>query len=307
VQSTAPQRQQLQQQKKTKSRWPWVAGIVSVLAIVVVMVIVIGKGGSEETVASGLPDAGAAPSPSPSAIPHPSPTPIPVPIPDPSPSPTTSTRPSTSTSTSASTSASTSVPKPSAAVTQMGGLTIINTADLAREKTGLDKIVEKKSMKDFDPIAYAPGAETMARRLFPDAALTTISVEWMNAKGHAILTDDHDVTYFFRSRARSGRPPDVPRNVEIDIPCMVHVTVEADGVAASPVTDEECDAKILGLPRCRTGAAIWRKAFPAGPPKPGDWAAKVSLQGDGWFFSVPGLGDADDPTGDLDVTLPDDC
>ena len=189
----------------------------------------------------------------------------------------------------------------------MGGVTIINTADLAREKTGLDKIVEKKSMKNFDPIAYAGEAQAMARRLFPDAGLTMISVEWMNAKGQAILTDDHDVTYFFRSKTRSARPAGVPQNVEIDIPCMVHVTVEIDGVAASPVTDEECDAKLLGMPRCRSGAGLWKKAFPSGPPKPGDWAAKVSLLDDGWFFSVPNLGDADDPTGDFDVTLPDDC
>jgi hypothetical protein len=189
----------------------------------------------------------------------------------------------------------------------VGGVTIINTADLAREKTGLDPILEKRKVTDFDPIAFAPKAQEMARRLVPDAALTSVSVEFMNAKGHAILSDGHDVTYFFRSKARSVRPASVPQNVEIDIPCMVHVTVEADGVAASPVTSEECDARILGLPRCRSGAALWKKALPNGAPKPGEWAASVSLLHDGWFFSLPGLGDADDPTGDLDLTVPDDC
>jgi serine/threonine-protein kinase len=280
--------------------WPWIGAGSLALVVVVVLVLVSSESESESGSESGSgPDPVAEPvsGPGPGSdagtreiVQAPTPSPSPSPTPTPSPSPTGTPRPKPSTSTSAGLGS---------------GVTIINTADLAREKTGLDKIVEKTKLGDaFDPFAYTARAQALARRLFPDAGLTRIDIEYMTSNGRAILKGGHDVTYRFRSAARSVRPAGVPQNVEVDIPCMVHVWVSADGVAASPVTDEECDEKVLPAPRCG-GAALWKKAFPKGTPKPGDWAARISLLPDGWFFSAPGLGEA--PDDDLDVTLPDDC
>jgi hypothetical protein len=193
-----------------------------------------------------------------------------------------------------------------AGVTHIGGVTIINTAEKARAMTGLETITERpeSSGGTFDPIRTLAQAEDLARKLMPDAVLVAIDVENARPDGRALLRADSGAYYRFRSPSRSARPRDVPRNVEVDIPCMVHVTVVRDRIDASPVTDEDCDAKRLARPRCRI-ADLWRRAREQGAPAAGDWVAKISYLPDGWFIDIPKAGKP--PFDDFTLSLPDDC
>jgi hypothetical protein len=193
-----------------------------------------------------------------------------------------------------------------AAGSATSGVTIINTAELAQKMTGLKTItaVPESSGGSFDPIRTLAQAESMARKLMPDAVLVGIDIDHAKPDGTALLRADSGATYRFRSPSRSKRPADVPRNVEVDIPCMVHVEVVRGRIAASPVTDEECDAARLPRPRCRV-ADLWRRAREQGAPRAGDWVARISYMHDGWFVDIPKAGTP--PLDDFDVSLTDDC
>ena len=186
------------------------------------------------------------------------------------------------------------------------GVTIINTAELAQKMTGLKTItaVPASSGGSFDPIRTLAQAESMAHKLMPDAVLVGFDIDHARPDGSALLRADSGATYRFRSPSRSKRPADVPRNVEVDIPCMIHVEVVRGKIAASPVTDEECDDARLPHPRCRI-ADLWRRAREQGAPTTGDWVAKISYMHDGWFVDIPKAGKP--PLDDFDVSLTDDC
>jgi hypothetical protein len=193
-----------------------------------------------------------------------------------------------------------------APVTHMGGVTIVNTAALARQKTGL-KAINAVPPAPFDPIRYLPTAQGLARRLMPDARLTRLHIEYALSDGTALLRADDGVDYTFRSPAHSGRPTDVPANVDVDIPCMIHVWVRRGKVQASPVTDERCHQPFVPRPRC-SAAQLWRMAFPKGPPRP-NLAAQIDYDKDGWSFEVPGAfaGKPVDGDEDFSTTLRDTC
>jgi serine/threonine-protein kinase len=188
----------------------------------------------------------------------------------------------------------------------IGGVTIINTAELAREKTGLKTITARPESRGgaFDPMRTLAQAEGMARKLMADAVLVAIDIDHARPDGTALLGDDSGATYRFRSPSHSKRPAGVPRNVEVDIPCMIHVEVVRDRIAASPVTDEECDDARLARPRCKI-ADLWRRAREQGAPKTGDWVARISYMRDGWFIDIPRAGTP--PFEDFTASLPDDC
>ena len=190
--------------------------------------------------------------------------------------------------------------------TTVGGVTIINTAEKARAMTGLKTIVARPESKggSFDPMRTLVQAQGMARKLMPDAVLVGIDIDHARPDGSALLRSDSGATYRFRSPARSKRPADVPRNVEVDIPCMIHVTVERDQIAASPVTHEECDARRLATPRCSV-ADLWRRARDEGAPKTNDWVARISYSHDGWFIDIPKAGKP--PFDDFTLSLSDNC
>jgi hypothetical protein len=118
------------------------------------------------------------------------------------------------------------------------------------------------------------------------------------------MRPDSGANYRFRSPSRSRRPAGVPRNVEVDIPCMIHVDVEAGRMEASPVTDEECTSRRLPRPRCSL-ADLWRRARSEGAPTRGDWVARISLLPDGWFIDIPKAGTP--PFEDFTLSLPDTC
>jgi hypothetical protein len=190
--------------------------------------------------------------------------------------------------------------------TTVGGVTIINTAEKARAMTGLKTIVDKPESKggSFDPMRTLVQAQAMARKLMPDAVLVGIDIDHARPDGTALLRGDSGATYRFRSPSRSKRPAGVPRNVEVDIPCMIHVSVERDQIAASPVTDEECDARRLATPRCPI-ADLWRRARSEGAPTSDEWVARISYMHDGWFIDIPKAGKP--PFEDFTVSLPDSC
>jgi hypothetical protein len=196
--------------------------------------------------------------------------------------------------------------KSSGAKQTIGGVTIINTAELAREKTGLKTITARPESRGgtFDPMRTLAQAEGMARKLMADAVLVAIDIDHARPDGNALLGEDSGATYRFRSPSHSKRPAGVPRNVEVDIPCMIHVEVVRDRIAASPVTDEECDDARLARPRCKI-ADLWRRAREQGAPKTGDWVARISYMGDGWFIDIPKAGTP--PSDDFTASLPDDC
>ncbi len=196
--------------------------------------------------------------------------------------------------------------KSSGAKQTIGGVTIINTAELAREKTGLKTITARPESRGgtFDPMRTLAQAEGMARKLMADAVLVAIDVDHARPDGNALLGEDSGATYRFRSPSHSKRPAGVPRNVEVDIPCMIHVEVVRDRIAASPVTDEECDDARLARPRCKI-ADLWRRAREQGAPKSGDWVARISYMRDGWFIDIPKAGTP--PHDDFTASLPDDC
>jgi len=195
---------------------------------------------------------------------------------------------------------------PGGARQTIGGVTIIDTAELAREKTGLQTITARPESRAgaFDPIRTLAQAEGMARKLMADAVLVAIDIDHARPDGGALLGADSGATYRFRSPSRSKRPAGVPRNVEVDIPCMIHVEVVRDRIAASPVTDEECDAARLARPRCKI-ADLWRRAREQGAPKAGDWVARISYMRDGWFVDIPRAGTP--PFEDFTASIPDDC
>ncbi len=199
-----------------------------------------------------------------------------------------------------------SPPKSSGSKQTVGGVTIINTAELAREKTGLKTITARPESRGgaFDPMRTLTQAEGMARKLMPDAVLVGIDIDHARPDGTALLRDDDGATYRFRSPSHSKRPAGVPRNVEVDIPCMIHVEVVRDRIAASPVTDEECDDARLARPRCKI-ADLWRRAREQGAPRTGDWVARISYMRDGWFIDIAKAGTP--PFEDFTASLPDDC
>ncbi len=93
-------------------------------------------------------------------------------------------------------------------------------------------------LKHFDPIAYYPQAEKLARGVYADAGLTSLSVDSPNKDGLVDVTDEGTVSYTFRSpKAGSSN-------------CLVSVTMTEDGALTTAVPVSVCFAVIVKPPRC---------------------------------------------------------
>jgi serine/threonine protein kinase len=154
----------------------------------------------------------------------------------------------------------------------------------ALAKTKISKPADY-SAKSFDPVAYLPKAQALAQQLIPDAKLTNFEFDPVFPDGHVDLTmDGRDREYNFRSAVKSARPPDVPKNVPVERPCMVHVEVGVREITATIRTTEDCDDKLVRAPKC-TFASVWKQALAAGTPK--DYVARIGwLFDEQWFFDV---------------------
>jgi len=139
--------------------------------------------------------------------------------------------------------------------------------------------------KHFDPVAYLPKAQRLARALVPDAQLTSFEFDPVFADGHVDLTlDGRDRSYDFRSPQRSGFPAGRPRNMPIDRPCRISVDIGVSSVSARVLNSDSCDEKLVRTPHCRF-AAVWKQALAGGTPS--DVVARIGwLRDESWFFDI---------------------
>jgi hypothetical protein len=134
----------------------------------------------------------------------------------------------------------------------------------------------------FDPVAYLPHAQALARQLVPDAQFVELEFDPVFSDGHVDLAKGRDHDYEFRSPSRSARPAGVPGNAKVERACMVHVEMSPASATASVRSSETCDARTQGPPRCHM-PAIWKQALAAGTPS--DYVARLGFLRDGtWFF-----------------------
>jgi serine/threonine protein kinase len=154
----------------------------------------------------------------------------------------------------------------------------------ALAKTKISKPADYNA-KNFDPVAYLPKALALAQQLSPDAKLTNFEFDPVFPDGHVDLTmEGRDREYNFRSPAKSVRPSDVPRNLPVERPCMIHVEVGVHEITATIRTTEDCDDKLVRAPKC-SFASVWKQALAAGTPK--DVVARIGwLFDEQWFFDI---------------------
>ena len=147
----------------------------------------------------------------------------------------------------------------------------------------------------FDPVAYLATATRIARRLLPDARLTSIDAFPVFAAGHVDLTvRDGSVDYRFRSPAGSQLPAGHPSNLPLERPCGVLLEVTARRASARVVTDDNCRDKLVRAPRCSL-AQVWQRALAElrGAGLAATHAAKVSwLFDEAWYFDAHDRGSA---------------
>jgi len=138
--------------------------------------------------------------------------------------------------------------------------------------------------KRFDPIAYLPKAQALARQILDDAQLTSLEFDPVFPDGHVELTGrDHE--YDFRSPSKSVRPAGKPKNVRLDQPCLVHIEVLPTQIVAQLRTSETCTEKIVHRPRC-SFAQVWAIAK-AAHKVDNDMIARVGwLFDETWFFDT---------------------
>ena len=139
--------------------------------------------------------------------------------------------------------------------------------------------------KHFDPVAYLPKAERLARQLLPDAKLTSFEFDPVWPDGHVDLTvPGQDRAFEFRSVAASARPADLPRNVPFERACMVHVELAPTTVTVELHRSDTCDAPLVRRPSCHL-AGIWQQAIAAGTGR--DVVARIAwLKDESWFFDT---------------------
>jgi len=245
---------------------------------------------------------------SPVPVPDPVPVPVPAPAPVAVPAPKKS---STSTSTSTSTTKKPTVPidagTPSVIIgpnVHIGSNVIIGSnPPPAPSPSNTASRPADYDPRHFDPVSYLPTATALAQQLAPDAHLTRFEFDPVYPDGHVDLTakSARDHEYDFRSPSRSAHPADVPRNVAVDRPCMIHVEVTASGATATLRNNDTCNAKLVHAPRCHL-PSIWKQAITSGIAS--DLVARIAwLSDEQWFF------DADlDSSGSQPVkSFPDRC
>jgi hypothetical protein len=139
--------------------------------------------------------------------------------------------------------------------------------------------------KHFDPVAYLPKAQRLARELLPDARLTSFEFDPVFPDGHVDLTlDGRDRAYEFRSADRSVFPAGRPRNMPIDRKCRVSVELGVRTISARVLSSDSCDARQVRAPRC-SFASVWKQALAKGVPS--DVVARIGwLFDESWFFDI---------------------
>jgi predicted Ser/Thr protein kinase len=137
----------------------------------------------------------------------------------------------------------------------------------------------------FDPVAYLPKAQKLARELLPDAQLTTFEFDPVFPDGHVDLTmDGRDRGYDFRSPARSAFPAGRPRNLPLERMCRVMVELGVRTVSARVVSSDACDDRLIRAPRC-SFASVWKQALARGVQP--DLVARIGwLFDETWFFDT---------------------
>ncbi|MCA9599021.1 MAG: serine/threonine protein kinase [Myxococcales bacterium] len=93
-------------------------------------------------------------------------------------------------------------------------------------------------LKHFDAIGYYPEAEKLARGVYADAGLTSMSIDSPDKDGLVDVTEDGIVSYSFRSPKQGGSN------------CLVSVTVTEDGAMATAMPISVCFAAIVKPPSC---------------------------------------------------------
>jgi hypothetical protein len=166
------------------------------------------------------------------------------------------------------------------------GVTLIETSEQpAAPPPALDY-----TPSHFDPIAYLPTAQALARTLLPDAELTEFEMyEDVWSDGHVDLTlPASDASYYeFRSPSASARAPGRPLNTPQERRCYVMVDVTAHGAAARYRTDTECDHATHAAPHCKL-ADVWKLAIADGEPHEDVVAtiAYLHFSDKPWFFDL---------------------
>lgn len=199
------------------------------------------------------------------------------------------------------------VPFPSAAPTHAAPALATSPSEDLQPRVALpDDFIEIEpdyDPKAFDPIAFLPKAEALARRIYDDARLVDMDLRNVKSTGLVDLTlpSDFRSMYWFRSPSHSERPKDMPIGVTVEIPCMVFVVIEASGVQAYSRKFEECDQPLLEPPKCTLKQA-WDQAIQL--EAPAEAVAAVDYMVEGWFFNIPGVGKKGR---DFTEVIPDDC
>jgi hypothetical protein len=143
--------------------------------------------------------------------------------------------------------------------------------------------------KRFDIIRFLPRAETLARKFYRDAAFVRLDARGVTAQGLVDLTQRlGHATYRFRSPMRSQPPANHPGSTVFRSNCIVHVTVDKNGITSSVPESSSCILPLLAKPRC-SPAQIWAKAAQHGART--DRLATLSFSSDErdrgvWFMNV---------------------
>jgi hypothetical protein len=133
--------------------------------------------------------------------------------------------------------------------------------------------------KNFDPIAYLPKAIAFARKLVPDARLTSFEFGTAYPDGRVDMTNpgEADNQYTFRSVSKSAGTGDRL--------CMIHLELGPKTKTARLVEDDECNAKLVRHPKC-SFASVWKQAMASESP-PKDKAGRIGwLYDEKWFLDT---------------------
>ncbi|MBW2457372.1 MAG: serine/threonine protein kinase [Deltaproteobacteria bacterium] len=121
--------------------------------------------------------------------------------------------------------------------------------------------------KRFDPIAFVPRAQVLARKVLPDPVLLTVVARLLDGDGLVDTTKPStNVLYYFEARGADG---------------CAHVGISAMGINATATTPDYCVTKPLGELRC-TLPQVWQRATRKGPPPKGvPGVLSINVQGSG--------------------------
>jgi serine/threonine protein kinase len=178
-------------------------------------------------------------------------------------------------------------PDAGATNTSNSSVTMIETGELHGKST--IRKAPDYNPKAFDAVAYLPKARKLAKQIYSDAILVEFDVEGVGANGKSNLAlANFEATYNFLSRSHAKRT--MPIGVDEDRPCWVYVEVDKNGVTARIVERDECKGKARPNPRCSM-RDVWKRSDSLGTPAAkGKAVAHISYLWDGWFFDIDPLG-----------------